>query len=121
MSLQHLPFFQNAFPDRLDKLALMEQLIRQLEKDLRLEQLDPNLSTTLSLAPLSEWLKDYVQFQLENKSGDFFNALYTIDIEDRMLKIVLDSDRPYENLAQLILQRELYKVMMRQKFKSKEK
>ena len=118
MSTKQLSFYTNDLPEQLDNLALMAQLISQLEKDLGVEEIDKTLKNRLHLTDLSFWLRNYVQQQLENKSEDFFNSLYVIDIEDKMLKIAFGSDQPYESLAELIIKRELYKVIVRQKFKS---
>jgi len=116
MSIKPLPFYENDLPDQLDNLVLMEELICQLEKDLRIKEINPRLKYRLKLMDLGDWLRKYVQGKFEMKSEDFFNSLYAIDIEDKMLKAIFESDQPYEELAQLIIKRELYKVIMRQKF-----
>lgn len=114
-SLSH--HLKKELPTEPQSQALMSALFRQLSKDLNIDKIEAQVGDSLRFSVLHAWLTNYIEVQVQRNAEGFFNSLYTIDIEDKMLKAVLGGDSPYEGLSQLIILRELYKVKMRENFK----
>ena len=68
-----------------------------------------------NLNTLRKWLSGEIAEMMENNFQKLINVLYRIDINERKAKRAFASDNPADQLAKLIIERELKKVETRKK------
>jgi len=76
-----------------------------------------------TLEEFKAYLTDRLAFLLDNKYDKLINILYRIDVpEDKLSKLFAEQNRDYipASLADLIIERSLQKVNIRQKYKNGE-
>jgi hypothetical protein len=74
-----------------------------------------------TLEEFKAYLTDRLAFLLDNKYDKLINILYRIDVpEDKLSKLFAEQNRDYipAALADLIIERSLQKVRIRQKYKN---
>ncbi|GAB4260449.1 MAG: hypothetical protein Kow0079_17350 [Vicingaceae bacterium] len=114
-TLQDLKPFQN-------KRDLLEKVVLQIQKDFEWFDLQIVFKST-NHTPYKELFQQIypkVDFLLNENPNKFYNLLYRIDIEDTLLKKHLKA-HPHSDTAEvitdLILKRELQKVVIREMLK----
>lgn len=107
------------FREALDKPDLLQEVIQQLHKDLSLP--DNSLEWHVENPNAYDlFLRDFRKYvkQLVNK-GDLMSVLYRVDVPESQYRKVLNINEKQrvEQLADLILNRELKKVLTRRFYK----
>ena len=114
--MMELPNKQNIdiIPYRFD-LEIIADVVRQLEKDVVLSggifEIPPDVYHDIFL--LKEVLADYVSLVSVNNATLLFNLFYRIDIPQQMI------EQNPGDLAELLLKRELLKVLTRRFYNKK--
>lgn len=70
----------------------------------------------ISFERLVSELSPLIAVMLDEYMEKLFNVLYKIDLPERRIREAMDSDNPSVNLSELILKRELQKVVIRRMF-----
>jgi len=102
-----------------EKDILTQEVVVQLQKDLRLSGLEPDLlNDQMSLDELVNQLRAIVTEMISYRPGDFDRFMYRIDVPEKQLKGVLhrDLDKLVDHLSLLILKREMQKIVFRKQF-----
>jgi hypothetical protein len=114
-------------PKTLDELIaqaenenLYNRLIKQLNKDFLLANIDLDFDETILPTSLKLLLHETVYNLIQEKFAEYLNLLYIIDVSENKVKQLDGSDmvKLSEQVTFLILQREWQKVWYRHKFKS---
>jgi len=74
-----------------------------------------------NLDKFKEYLTDRLTYLLENKYDAFINILYRIDVnEEKLAKLFSETNRTFipDALADLIIERQLQKIKIRQQYRS---
>ncbi len=121
-----LPLSQQDF-DRYERsVALLQEVVAQINKDFRLHGFDVNFSGEGETAyrELSDQLVPVIEYMLENQTETFWNLIYSIDLNENKVKQILFGKEEVDNaigqLTDLILKRELQKVVIRHYYSGKE-
>lgn len=96
------------------------QTVSLIKKDLSLDH-DSLPESIASIDDLKELLIPVINYLLDRDMTRLLNALYRIDISENKVKQVLMVENPANiasKLAELIVQRELQKVITRRKYSS---
>ena len=96
-----------------------QRLKNQLSKDFGLKNFDDELNIIRIefSVKLFELIYSYLESLFLEDSQSFFQLMYRIDIPDAdMESIMLGSGYDLESLTELILQRELLKILFREKY-----
>ena len=110
-----LPSFNLA--EESKKLEIIQLTIAQIQKDMNFElNISANAETIYD--ELFAAVKNSIQDQLENSPSTLFPLLYRIDISEVQLRKVLNNlnESPIDKITQMIIERELKKVLMRKFF-----
>ncbi|MDH5474222.1 MAG: hypothetical protein OEX22_00875 [Cyclobacteriaceae bacterium] len=95
----------------------ISQVSSLIKKDFGLDHSE--LTNLTILDELKQQLTQIVTYLLDKDFQRLLSAMYRIDISERKFKEVLSKDPPSEiaaNIAQLIIDRELQKVITRRKY-----
>jgi hypothetical protein len=112
-----------AIRDQLEKAKRKEEIIRlaaeQVVRDFERFGLDVSFSGMASEAyeELFDQLKIHIQKLMETESGKLEALLYQIDVNQKKASRVIGSMQASEELTEMILERELLKVLTRLYFK----
>lgn len=100
---------------KLGQLAMLENLIEQLNKDFSLTGLDIHISVNLGPKLLIERLNEIVAALMKNEFHKFINFLYRVDIPEEKIGELqsLDFDQLVNAMTFLILKKEWQKVWFR--------
>ena len=102
----------------------MKEVVHQINKDFQLNGLDVEFSGEGETAytELTDQIKPVVEYLLEKQPDRFWNLLYSIDISEAKVKEALFGSEPDSIglLTNLILKRELQKVVIRHFYSGKQ-
>ncbi len=87
---------------------------QMLIKDLEVE--DPGMVYS-NLDKLRSWLLGEILYMMDRDFQKLLNILYRIDINEERVKQAFAGENPADELADLIIEREIMKVQTRRKFK----
>jgi hypothetical protein len=108
---------------QLEKAKREEEIIRltaeQVVRDFTRFGLEVNFSGKASQAyeELFDQLKQHIQVLMDTQSGRIEALLYQIDVNQKKASRVIGSKQASEELTEMILERELIKVLTRLYFK----
>ena len=104
--------------DQANALRVYDKLIVQLNKDLRLANMDLNFSEDIIPLDLKLSLQDALCHVMQNRFHEYLNLLYVIDVSEKKIKALDASDLVAlsEAVTFLILQREWQKVWYKLKY-----
>lgn len=99
----------------------LQPVIAQLEKDFQTSGLEwnPGINSASDYFSLSEKLIPHINRLLDRHYESLLQLLYRVDISEAQLKkaVSLYPEKPYpQMLAELIILRELYKVLLRTRY-----
>ncbi|MCX2678774.1 hypothetical protein OOZ15_02370 [Galbibacter sp. EGI 63066] len=99
------------------EMELYKKLIAQLNKDLKLANLDEEFSPDVSAGKLKRDLHEVIFLLINEKFSDYLNLLYIVDVSEAQVKTLDGTDvvKLAEEVAFLILKREWQKVWFRAK------
>ncbi len=124
--MENLPLSPQDF-DRYERsVALLQDVVAQINKDFRLQGFDVEFSGAGETAyrELSDQLAPVIEYMLENQTDTFWNLIYGIDLNENKVKQILFGKEEVENaigqLTDLILKRELQKVVIRHFYSGKQ-
>jgi len=105
----------------LDQIDLLNETVRQLEKDFAGLKLKIHFSGKPELAydELFSQVLPHIDTLLKENYSTFYNLMYRIDISEDQIKKAMGKaiDKTFsEIITDLILKRELLKVVMRKKY-----
>jgi len=94
------------------------KLIKQLNKDFQLSNLDFSFEETLSPIELKEKIIVILLNLISNKYDDYLNFLYRVDVSEKELLKIRETDLPsiVNQIAFLILKREYQKVWLKRNY-----
>lgn len=107
----------------LNRLDLLNDTAQQVMKDFGMNGMEIKFSGNAenAYAELFDQIHPHIQKLLSEKRGEaFYNLLYRIDLSETQIKKAVESslDKSFsETLTDLILKRELLKVVMRKFYK----
>ena len=117
--MDNLPLSSQDFSRYERSVALLRDVVAQINKDFRLNGFDVEFSGEGETAyqELSEQLTPVIEYMLEHQTETFWNLVYSIDLNEAKVKQILFGQEEVENaigqLTDLILKRELQKVVIR--------
>ena len=117
--MDNLPLSSQDFSRYERSVALLRDVVAQINKDFRLNGFDVEFSGEGETAyqELSEQLIPVIEYMLEHLTETFWNLVYSIDLNEAKVKQILFGQEEVENaigqLTDLILKRELQKVVIR--------
>lgn len=124
--MENLPLSKTDL-DRYERsVALLEDVVAQINKDFRLQGFDVEFSGKGETAyqELTDQLKPVIEYMLEHQSDTFWNLIYGIDLNERKVKDILfgtqEEPDAIGQLTDLILKRELQKVVIRYHYSGKQ-
>ena len=96
-------------------LEVIRETVNQIKKDFGMFDLEINFSGNEQTAyqELKAQLVPLFENLLSNQSEKVFALLYRIDVSEKLIKQVPDSVSFADHIAELVLQRELLKVVLR--------
>lgn len=100
-------------------VTLLQDVVAQINKDFRLNGFDVSFSGSGETAyeELSGQLAPVIEYMLEHQAETFWQLIYSIDLSEQKVKDILFSDDleadAIRQLTDLILKRELQKVVIR--------
>lgn len=102
----------------VENRKLYKMLVEQLNKDFVLAGVDYfTFSKELKIDELIKSLSIVIEKLFKGRYDSYLNFVYRVDVaEKEMLKVDSTSDSFFEDLAKVILKRELQKVWFRSKF-----
>ena len=100
------------------KEQLYQKLIVQLQKDFALANIDIDLTLNMESTKLQIFLREKMYFLILEKFTDYLNLLYVIDVPEKAFKGIRITDvvEVAEQVAFLVLKRELQKVRLKAKY-----
>lgn len=109
-----LPTQKNAL-ELLQKVTvenLYQNLLKQLNKDLQLANLNESFDLSVTPVQLKELLSKLLIKLLTKQYDDYLNFLYRVDVSERELLTIKSNDLPTiaEQITFLVLKREYQKV-----------
>lgn len=122
----NLPLSQEDYQRYHRSVWLLEQVVAQITKDFRLQGFDVEFTGTEDSAysELSQQLQPVVEYMLENQTEKFWNLIYGIDLSEAKVKQILfgkdENINAIQELTELILKRELQKVVIRLHYSGKQ-
>ena len=101
-----------------DQYDLYVKLIRQLNKDLLLSNIDLQFNEDAPASSLKYMLHETIYQLIQERFAEYLNLLYIIDVPDSKIRRLDGSDvlRLSEQVTFLILQREWQKVWYKQQY-----
>ncbi|MCF8460753.1 MAG: hypothetical protein K9G46_08520 [Flavobacteriales bacterium] len=124
--MDNLPLSKPDF-DRYERsVTLLQEVVAQINKDFRLHGFDVAFSGSGETAyrELSDQLAPVIEYMLENQTETFWNLIYSIDLNETKVKQILFGKEEVDNaigqLTDLILKRELQKVVIRHFYSGRE-
>jgi hypothetical protein len=101
-----------------ESLNLYKQLIKQLNKDLALSNIDLSFNEDVLPSSLKLLLHEMIFKLIQERFMDYLNLLYIIDVSEQKIKTLDGTDtlEMSEQVAFMILQREWQKVWFRNKY-----
>lgn len=117
--MEDLPLSKQDFERYQRSVTLLQDVVTQINKDFRLQGFDVEFSGEGETAyrELSEQLAPVIDYMLENQTDKFWNLIYGIDLNENKVKQILFGDEgaldAIGQLTDLILKRELQKVVIR--------
>jgi hypothetical protein len=124
--MDNLPLSKSDYKRYEQSVWLLENVVTQINKDFRLQGFEVEFSGTGETAyqELSEQLKPVIEYMLENQTEKFWNLIYGIDLnESKVRRILFGQDEDIDaisELTDLILKRELQKVVIRLHYSGKQ-
>lgn len=100
------------------KIDLYGKLVKQLNKDFLLANIDLDFDETILPTSLKLLLQETVFNLIQNKFSDYLNLLYIIDVPEKKVKQLDGSDmmKLSEDVSFLLLLREWQKVWYRNNY-----
>ena len=113
-----LPVTFEALIEEANQLELYKKLIKQLNKDFLLANIDLDFHEEVLPSSLKLLLHETVYKLIQEKFADYLNLLYIIDVSEPKIKALDGSDtlKLSEDVMFLILQREWQKVWFKNKY-----
>lgn len=107
-----------ALVQEANHLNLYEKLIKQLNKDFLLSNIDLEFHEDTLPTSLKLILHETIYNLIQNKFSDYLNLLYIIDVPEQNVKALDGSDplKLSEDVSFLILKREWQKVWFRNQY-----
>lgn len=101
-----------------ESLNLYKQLVKQLNKDLALSNIDLSFNEDVLPSSLKFLLHEMIFKLIQERFMDYLNLLYIIDVSEKKIKTLdgTDTIEMSEQVAFMILQREWQKVWFRNKY-----
>ena len=121
-----LPLSPSDYQRYEQSVWLLQEVVDQINKDFRLQGFDVEFSGKGETAyrELSNQLKPVIEYMLENQTEKFWNLIYGIDLsESKVRRILFGTDQEIDaikELTDLILKRELQKVVIRLHYSGKQ-
>lgn len=107
-------------------VTLLQDVVAQINKDFRLNGFEVDFSGSGDTAynELVSQLQPVIEYMLENQTETFWNLVYSIDLNEQKVKRILFGDNEETDaileLTELILKRELQKVVIRYYYAGKQ-
>jgi septation ring formation regulator EzrA len=117
--MENIPLSTTDFKRYQRSTVLLQDVIAQINKDFRLNGFDVEFSGEGETAyqELTEQLIPVIEYMLEHQTETFWNLVYSIDLNETKVKRILFAQEEVDNaigqLTDLILKRELQKVVIR--------
>jgi septation ring formation regulator EzrA len=124
--MNDLPLSKQDFERYQRNVSLLKDVVAQINKDFRLSGFDVEFSGEGDTAyqELSSQLVPVIEYMLENQTEKFWNLIYGIDLSETKVKEVLFGKEETPNaigqLTDLILKRQLQKVVIRHFYSGKQ-
>ena len=103
---------------------LLQEVVTQLNRDFQLSGFEVEFSgrTESAYQELTRQLVPVIDYMLENQADRFWNLLYSIDLDETKVKDALfgKDTNSIQLLTDLILKRELQKVVIRNFYSGKQ-
>lgn len=101
-----------------ESLNMYKQLVKQLNKDLALSNIDLSFNEDVLPSSLKFLLHEMIFKLIQERFMDYLNLLYIIDVSEKKIKTLdgTDTIEMSEQVAFMILQREWQKVWYRNKY-----
>lgn len=121
-----LPLAPSDYQRYEQSVWLLEEVVAQVNKDFRLQGFDVEFSGEGETAykELTDQLKPVIEYMLENQTEKFWNLVYGIDLSEvKVRRILFGKDEEIDaiqELTDLILKRELQKVVIRLHYSGKQ-
>lgn len=121
-----LPLSPSDYQRYEQSVWLLQEVVEQINKDFRLQGFEVEFSGKGEEAyqELTAQLKPVIEYMLENLTEKFWNLIYGIDLsESKVRQILFGSDQEIDaiqELTDLILKRELQKVVIRLHYSGKQ-
>ena len=114
----HLPTTFKALIAEAFQHELYKKLIDQLNKDFLLANIDFSFDPQDPPEQLIRTLHEAIFGLIQDKFGDYLNLLYIIDVSEKKVKMITETDalKVTEEVTFLILQREWQKVWYKNKY-----
>jgi len=99
---------------------LYEKLLLQLQKDFRLANVDIQISNTIDSKGLQSLIHEKIYYLILEKFDEYLHLLYVIDVPESAFKDIHITDvvEVADQMAFLVLKRELQKVWFKKKYTS---
>ena len=94
--------------------SLLPDVLKLTNQDFNLDIPAAEISTEDQFLKL---LTQVIQHLLDSDFERLMNGLYRIDVDENKVKLAMTTDDVAENIARLIIQRELQKVETRRKYR----
>jgi septation ring formation regulator EzrA len=117
--MENIPLSTTDFKRYERSAVLLQDVVAQINKDFRLNGFEVEFSGEGETAyqELSEQLIPVIEYMLEHQTETFWNLVYSIDLNEAKVKRILFGQEEVDNaigqLTDLILKRELQKVVIR--------
>ncbi len=122
--MDQLPLSQQDFIRYEKSLDLLSQVVAQINKDFQLNGFEVEFSGQGETAyqELTEQITPVIEYLIEKQPDRFWNLLYSIDLSENKVKKALFGAEPdsIQQLTDLILKRELQKVVIRNFYSGKQ-
>ena len=121
-----LPLSTSDFERYERSVSLLQEVVAQINKDFRLNGFDVEFSGQGETAyeELSSQLAPVIDYMLEHQPDTFWNLIYSIDLNENKVKHILFGQEAISDaigqLTDLILKRELQKVVIRNFYSGKQ-
>ena len=114
-----LPVDFEGLIEEANQLDLYKKLIRQLNKDFLLANIDLDFHEEILPTSLKLLLHEIIYKLIQEKFTEYLNVLYIIDVPEKQVKALDGNDtlKLSEEVSFLILKREWQKVWFRNKYK----
>lgn len=118
--MSKLPTTFESLVSEAESLDLYEKLIKQVNKDFLLANIDLDFEDDILPSSLKYLLHEVIFKLIQEKFADYLNLLYIIDVSEAKIKQLDGSDtlKLSEEVAFLILQREWQKVWFKNHYGS---